>query len=267
MKQSLAPNKLHILFMSFPSDEHDARNSPRPRLVTQGTFTYALLRDVCGGGDKGPACGRAGPSRTFGCVSLEIRRMPPREARVEFWVCALSVCACTQLRPATRVCVYGNHTRSSHVCSDPILNWLFSSVWPPAFVWVGTTGFFIFRVSYLIIVMPFRCGLPSTMTSLCRNYDRLLTSMHTRENVCGGFDTDRTEMTQQQGEAGHRGPPVMAHNGRLPLQRGISVFDLNRILIFNITIIFFYFLFIDTFLIFMRIILPHSIFSGINNRY
>lgn len=59
----------------------------------------------------------------------------------------------------------------------------------------------------------------------------------------------------------------MAHNGRLPLQRGISVFDLDRILIFNITIIFFYFLFIDTFLIFMRIILPRSIFSGINNRY
>lgn len=91
--------------------------------------------------------------------------------------------------------------------------------------------------------------------------------MHTRENVCGGFDTDRTDMMQQQREAGHRRPPVMAHNGRLPLQRGISVFDLNRILIFNITIIFFYFLFIDTFLIFMRIILPRSIFSSINNRY
>lgn len=74
-------------------------------------------------------------------------------------------------------------------------------------------------------------------------------------------------MTQQQGEAGNRGPPVMAHKGRLPLQRGISFFDLNRILIFNITIIFFYFLFIDTFLIFMKIILPRSIFSGINNCY
>lgn len=114
MKQSLAPNKLHILFMSFPSDEHDARNSPRPRLVTQGTFTYALLRDVCGGGDKGPACGRA-----LANLRMRFPGDPPnaaqRGSRGILGLCSLRVCMHTAPSSYTRVRVWEPYAKFSRV--------------------------------------------------------------------------------------------------------------------------------------------------------